>query len=997
MRCPCRLLLLLGGVLSSGLSNATAQRPGFIEGRVLDRVGRPVPLVHVTVERQGTVSGEATTGANGSFSIGNLNPDRYRLSLRRIGYRAESQDVQVEPQRATRLTLFLDTAPLTLDTIVVRAGGEAPTDLGAKLESHEIVLLPTTVDVRQLVSLTPGARPDQIWGGASDQANAYVLDGATITHAGVGGALLLPSPRWLERLEVRGLGAGADAAGAQGGSVEMVTLDGGAVLEGSARTSFESHQLNGSNLVVGEIGRELTSRWEVDGQLRGPLVPNHLYFALFGNGVRQEERVPNYLPSRSAAGPFVAQSPSLGDYRWLAKLTGQPGTGNRDVVLGSLFGRHTNGERIGQTGYEGAEATERLRQWNVAWSFTWRHTGDAGTGGGLSVQVGGYAGSDRHEPYAGPAVPGIEVFQRTTPPRFQNAPFHTRGAPWSFDLKTTWTLLGALKIGGEHSIGGWAYERRRNAAMTWAPVPVSGFDPTLPSTWVWQGAIGTSWGGEVSLSSRTQNSALFVQDHIGILPWLALDPGVRLGWWTGTLVPTSGARLRVAQDRALDPRIGIAAELDRANGFVAKVHWGRYHQAMFAALFDRAAGGDVYSDEERWSYLGPPPTTPADVFTRRERDSLAAAGLFRLDETTRLAEAGRVENYRQPYVDQAVASLERNIGSHLKAGVVYVRRRNHNMVALVDRNLATNYTVVENVVVRDRFGRPVFFGGEQLVLDRLAISNEDILYVMELLRQGALLGGNQLFVPPNLSAADLAALRYAPDYVLTTVPEATRRFEQMQLRLDARFPKWWAGGSATLSTLVGNYNVVTGPDDYTTGGAGPWVRLNEQYGFYGALNNQSRIEAKIYAGALLPGGFRGGAFLSYATGDRFTPTMLISGLLSQYAAVVPRASNPAISDTLAFHPFLFRSTAGQRIFIQPRGSYRYDSRVSLDLHLERALGRRGAEVVVMVDGFNVLGNRAVTSTQTVVNSFGGLFDSDYGRVLGRVPPRTLRLSAEARF
>lgn len=319
------------------------------------------------------------------------------------------------------------------------------------------------------------------------------------------------------------------------------------------------------------------------------------------------------------------------------------------------------------------------------------------------------------------------------------------------------------------------------------------------------------------------------------------------------------------------------------------------------------------------------------------------------------------------------------------------------MVALVDRNMASNYTVIDSVLILDRFGRQLEFAGRPFVLDRLAMSNEDILYVQELLRQGQLTDPNVLYAPPGLTPAQLAALRYNPDFVLTTVPEATRRFRQLQLRLDGRYRTWWAGASATLSSLRGNYNVVTGPDDYTNGGPGPWVRLNEQYNFFGALNNQSKYEVKLYLGGLLPARFRGGVFFSYATGDHFTPTMPISGLLTEYAVVLPRTGSPGVFDTIPFHPFLFRTVAGHRLFIQPRGAYRYDSRASLDLHLERSFPRGRTEIVLVVDGFNVLGDQTVTGIQTEVNAIAGFVGSDYGRVRSRVPPRTLRLGAGVRF
>src|SRR5439155_720110 len=207
--------------------------------------------------------------------------------------------------------------------------------------------------------------------------------------------------------------------------------------------------------------------------------------------------------------------------------------------------------------------------------------------------------------------------------------------------------------------------------------------------------------------------------------------------------------------------------------------------------------------------------------------------------------------------------------------------------------------------------------------------------------------------------------------------------------------------------LTGNFNVVTGPDDYSTSSAGPWVLLNEQFNFLGDLNNQSLLEGKLYLGGLLPAGFRGGAFFSYATGDRVTPTLTISSLLTNYAVVMPRTSDPTLSDTLTFHSFLFSSTSGQRIFLRPRGSYRYQSRASLDLHLERSFPRGRTEVVLVLDGFNVLGDRSVTEVQTAVNAAAGFFGSDYGRVRSRAPTavglpggptsRTRRPGAAPRF
>jgi hypothetical protein len=927
-----------------------------------------------------------------------------------VGFRPRSEEVTIEPDRMVRLTILLDPVPFQLDSLLASSPvlriSTTSTELGTRLSVSEISLLPTGKDLRQLISLTPGARPDQIWGGASDQANSYLLDGTSMNHSGVGGVFFLPSPAWVESLEIRGLGADAPVGDFQGGLVDVTTLSGGNQLEGGLRASFESRRLNGSNLIPGEIGGELASRREVDGQVRGPLLRDRLHFALFGHLIRENERVLNQLPG---AGKFVPQPPSTLDGRWLGKLSWKAGA--HDVFRASLMGRIQHGDRVGQTGYESGEAAQRHRGRSLTGGLDWQRAWSARSA--LEVRMGGYVGWDHYDPPAGPGIPGIELLTDENGPRHQNPPFRTRSDPSSLGITAIWTLRGRvagleheLKTGGELTRGSWDYSRVRNGGMTWRPWPSDGFDPVDPATWpraqfpwMTEKTIGATWGGDQRVDSRALSSALFLQDRVQIAPWLSLNPGLRFGRWSGALTPAAGPRFTAVRDHAVAPRIGLIADLDQKGGFVAKAHWGRYHQSMFAGLFDRVEGGGVFSDEERWSYLGPAPDNPARVFTPAERDALAAAGRFRPEENIQLDQVGRVENYRQPYVNQTVLSLERKFGERWKAGVTYVHRRNRNQVALVDRNLESNYTFVEDVIVFDRSPAPVRYQGEQVVLERLAISNADIIRVWDLVKRGLMspVPENFLILPPHLSAAELDALRYEPDYVLTTVPEATRRFEQVQFRLDARYPTWWVGASGAVTSLNGNFNAVSGPDDYSTGGPGPWVRLNEGFNLYGALANYSRYEVKAHIGGLLPGGLRGGAFFSFAGGDRVTPTMTVSSLVTEYSLAVLGLTVPRQVDTANLHPQLLQSINGHRIFLEPRGSYRYESRATLDLHLERSFPWKRTEATVTLDGFNVLGDRSVTAIQTAVNSTAGVFDNDYGRVRARVPARTFRLGAGVRW
>ena len=148
------------------LAQGGAQPPrGALAGHVIERLGRPVAQASVRITRgDSSLQGQLTTDANGSWSMGDLVPGPYRVTIRRLGYRPLLVETQVEANRTTSLLSQLDPMPLTLDTLVVQSSTTpAPTsDVGTSLRAAEIALLPTTLDIRQLIALTPGARPDQI-------------------------------------------------------------------------------------------------------------------------------------------------------------------------------------------------------------------------------------------------------------------------------------------------------------------------------------------------------------------------------------------------------------------------------------------------------------------------------------------------------------------------------------------------------------------------------------------------------------------------------------------------------------------------------------------------------------------------------------------------------------------------------------------------------------------------------------------------------------------
>ncbi len=999
------VLAMLG---AGGRLAAQSGNSGILEGRVQADAGVPVPLAEIlAIHTDGFTRRQAHSDSRGGFRLAFLPPGAYRLTVRRIGYRpVVVNDVVIRAGRVETVLITLTAAALTLDSIVVQAPavhiGTGDTEFGTRLTARELGLLPLPNDAKALVAFTPGARPDQIWGAATAQANNYQLDGVAVNHPGVGGDFLQPSTSWIEEIEVRGLGAGAEYGNFQGGLVNIVTKSGSNRFQGGLRTNGESWHLNSTNLRVTELGSELSHRGEVDGQVRGPLIRDRLFFAIFGQLVDRGLRVLNKV--RQVPGDFSPDAPAEQERKFLAKLTWQPTP--RDILNGALGRIDADDARFGQNGFQSPEATLDRTSRTMFYNLSWQRTVTARSF--LEMKVAGFDGSETRDGYGGPGLPGIATLLEVNPRQYQNAPFRESREPFSVAFSANWdwyARLGGIdhhvKAGGEHAFGEWTYSLLRNGGLTWRPgerltPPV--FDPLVPSTWVFNGVTTSSWGGEADLGSKVQNSAAFIQDYIQVTKWLSINPGVRWGRWIGRLrQPDGRGFFTPVSDNAFEPRIGVVADLSGSGTLVAKAHWGIFHQNMFASFFDRAEGGSVYSNEERWEYTGPGLTDPRTTFTAAQRNGDPS---WRKVQTIRLNEVGRVENFKEPYIEQGIVGLEKTWGGHLKTEALYVRRRNKNMVAVVDRNLAQNYTVYHDLTVTDRFFAPLFFGGKPLEIPTLYVSNEDLIYYRTLFLAGIV---GPEFIPPGFRGPAgmqrWLQLTYQPDNVLTNVPSATRKFDQLQLSATANYDSWWARLSGTFTSLKGNLNSLTGTDDYTVTGAGPYVHVNEQTNSYGNLNNQSVVELKLAIGGRLPYRLRGGAFVTYFSGDRVTPTLTISDLLLEFNlpdSIGPDFGGPRRPDRV--RGYLFATTVGQRIFVQPRGTYNYPGRTSVDFHLERGFPIGKTELSFALDAFNALGSSTISEIQTSVN---GNLDpeaySAYGQTRQRVPPRTIRIGAGVRF
>lgn len=1001
---PRRLAALAALLLAFALPRAAwAQQMGTLQGVIRDAAGAPIPAAIVEVELEGTAFRRGTAADEaGRYRLTALPGGRYRIRVRHPGYATAAEAVSVQRGEESVRDFTLRVRALVIDTVTVTTNSPAvirreDTEFSTEVSEAAINLLPLSPDVKEVVGLTPGARPGQVWGGATQQANNYQIDGLAANHPGLGGDLVQPSINWIESVEVRGLGAAAEFGNFQGGLVNLVTKSGTNHFEGAVRFNAESAALSASNLQQYDVAQEMDSRYDVEAEARGPILRDRLHYYVAGQWVERSDRAVNHLRTRE--GFFAPGTIDRREQKGFAKLSWQPTAADQLILSGGYIG--VDVDRLGATGYEDEGAFVRGSAPTWFYNGTYRHV--LGAGAIAEASIGGFGRDERREPYGGTEMPGVVLFGQGDRPAYNTSAFRYRLAPEAFTGTTsvqwemrTGPLTHRIKAGGELSAGGWTFERLRNGGMTWRPGFgnfYSSFDPSNTSTWRGPLAfVPVSFGGEVRLNADVRNGAAFIQDQIDFGSRLSISPGVRFGWWSGYLTPSGGVgpRFRAADDRAFDARLGITFDITGRNDLVLKAHAGRYHQSMFAQLYDRAEGGNVFTNEQLWYYFGTP-ETPGRVFSEEERDRLAAEGRLVLQEEIRMNQTGPTVNYRQPYIDQFVVGLEKQLGRWWKAEVVYVDRRNHNMVALVDRNAATNYTMFEGLQALDAGGNPVMYAGEPVILDRLYIPNFILVDHLKAYAERGGIGIDPL--PPGLTLADTLSLTWDPDYVLTNVPEARRTFQQAQFVVRMGHPRYGGLLSFVYSRLRGNLDNVSGYDE-SSQFAGPFVNPNQSVNYHGRLGNSSELEIKVWMYGALGRGFRGGILWSQARGDRYAPVYTLSTFFRH-----------ADSAAVPVGPRLVGPVVGQPMLLRPRGFHEYPHRSLVDLHLERPVRVAGAEWTMTVDAFNIFGTATPTRYNTSVNDgptgapVGGEVEPEslYGAVRERVRPRSIRLGTTVRF
>jgi hypothetical protein len=212
-------------------SSAAAQTTGSIVGRVVDAsTGTPLVGADIRIEK---LPHRTTTGPDGRFVIGAVPAGERDLRVEHLGYKPiVLTRIQVRPGRASEVKLTLETSPIEVAAVEVRADRQRLIEPEVSTTHEAVVgreLRELPVDrIEDVLELTTGVSEGHFRGGKIGQ-EVYVVDGVELKNqfeASRQGFGLELAPSSLEEVDVITGGFGAEYGSALSGVVSYTTRRG---------------------------------------------------------------------------------------------------------------------------------------------------------------------------------------------------------------------------------------------------------------------------------------------------------------------------------------------------------------------------------------------------------------------------------------------------------------------------------------------------------------------------------------------------------------------------------------------------------------------------------------------------------------------------------------------------------------------------------------------------------------------------------------------------
>ncbi len=692
---------------------AAQERFGGLTGTVTDTSGAVLPGTTVTITNKDTGAMRAVvTGDAGQYIVQDLDPGRYGVTIELSGFaKAEIADVGITLGKTIKVDAQLKVGDLS--EVVQVSGAPQDIDVRSTLVAHnvraeEIDRLPKGRSFQSIALTAPSVNSGEIEGGfqvngASGAENAFTVDGVVTNSLVDGRSRQNTVFEFLQEVQVKTAGIGAEYGGALGGVISAVTKSGGNTFRGEGHYYYEGSPLGaGAGQAAG--ARSVRRR---DGELRAgqraarppqrdrrldrwPHPARHaVLLRVLLPALRQShQHVPvqqrrrdgrrssasRPTRRRSASSPTapaaVTSSGSL-----LFTPTTSEGTlpayngAARDVITSSFAANSVNLDR-------GFKSQQVNTTGNVDITLT--------NSSFFSVR-GGYF----HDNYEDTGIPNTTnyIYQTSSvglagiPPAVQG-PIGTQNTPRALIVENDTTTRGfvnadynvAFNAGGSHNLkGGFGWQKTVNDANQAYP---GGFVNIFwDRDFNFQGNRGRGTYGYYEVNNRgVQGEAgadiysLYVQDQWTLNNRLTLNLGLRTESETVPSFREGVPAMEFGFGDKIAPRLGASYDVRGDGRFKVFGSWGRYYDWTKYELSRGSYGGDTWQVYYRG--LETTDVGSLNLSNMPGADLWVVPGSFR---------DRRVPNFdstdpdiKPMYQDSTSIGTEYQLGSHISMGLHYV-------------------------------------------------------------------------------------------------------------------------------------------------------------------------------------------------------------------------------------------------------------------------------------------------------------------------------------
>jgi len=302
------IVLVLGILFGSGIILAQTSTTGTVEGTVVDQNGAAVPNASVTLSGPNLIRAQTTTSTgDGSYRFNQVPPGRYNLETAAAngfnGYKQENVEVNLSKATTADITL-----QLAGSTAIVNVVGQPEIDQTSNVQGNNISTeffsnIPTSRTVQGLYTIAPtvarsglrdssGRDRDPSVAGSSGPENNYILDGVNTTDPAFGGGGANLPFEFVQEVEIKTGGYGADQGLSTGGVFNVITKSGGNEFHGDVFAYYgaKSFVRDTKNLPLTGLAPNGFSEVDAGFDIGGPIIKNKLtFFAAFNPQFRTNQ------------------------------------------------------------------------------------------------------------------------------------------------------------------------------------------------------------------------------------------------------------------------------------------------------------------------------------------------------------------------------------------------------------------------------------------------------------------------------------------------------------------------------------------------------------------------------------------------------------------------------------------------------------------------------------------------------------------------------------